>query len=312
MKNLYGYLSVFLCLVLLLFPLISSQDADLAQAVSGSTTVEKEDTYFRIKNSDSGQVSKISARDYVIGVVAAEMPALYSEEALKAQAVASYTYALYKKQENTGKDYDLTDSHITDQSFITTAQMQEKWGEGYSEYLEKITLAVESVLGKTVKYDGKYALTVYTAISSGKTEDAKNVWGKEIPYLTPTESVGDLLCPDYLSTVSLSADEIRAKIPSIAQVDSSLWFSSPTHSDSGTVLNMSFGETVLTGEEIRTALSLKSANFDVKFENDAFVFTVRGYGHLVGMSQYGANYMALQGSKYDEILKWYYKGCTVS
>ncbi len=312
MKNLYGYLSVFLSLVLLLLPLIPAQNTEAAQAVSGGATVKKEETSFRIKNSDSGQVSEISAKDYIIGVVAAEMPALYSEEALKAQAVASYTYALYKQQENKGKDYDLTDSHLTDQSYITDEQMQEIWGEGYKEYLQKITSAVESVLGQTVKYDGKYALTVYTAISAGKTEDAKNVWGKEFAYLTPVESVGDLLCPDYLSSASYSADEIRAKIPSVAQVDSSLWFSSPTHSDSGTVLNMSFGETVLTGEEIRTALSLKSANFDVKFENDAFVFTVRGYGHLVGMSQYGANYMALQGSKYDEILKWYYKGCTVS
>lgn len=311
MKNLYGYLSVFLSLVLLLFPLIPSKETE-AVSVSTGQVEETKEASFRIKNSDSGQVNEINAKEYIIGVVAAEMPALYSEEALKAQAVAAYTFALYKKQENKGEDYDLTDSYQTDQSYITTQQMQEKWGEGYSEYLGKITSAVESVLGQTVKYDGKYALTVYTAISAGKTEDAKNVWGKEIPYLTPTESVGDLLCPDYLSSVSLTADQIREKLPSVAQTDSSLWFSSPVHSDSGTVLNMTFGETVLTGEEIRDALSLKSANFDVKFENDAFVFTVRGYGHLVGMSQYGANYMALQGSKYDEILKWYYKGCTVS
>lgn len=310
MKNLYGYLSVFLSLVLLLFPLIPSNDTEAVSVSTGQVEETKEES-FRIKISDSGQVNEISAKDYIIGVVAAEMPALYSEEALKAQAVAAYTFALYKKQENKNEDYELTDSYQTDQSYITTQQMQEKWGEGYSEYLGKITSAVESVLGQTVKYDGKYALTVYTAISAGKTEDAKNVWGKEIPYLIPTESVGDLLCPDYLSSVNLTADQIREKLPSVAQIDSSLWFSSPTYSDSGTVLNMTFGETVITGEQIRTALSLKSANFDVKFENDAFVFTVRGYGHLVGMSQYGANYMALQGSKYDEILKWYYKGCTV-
>ncbi|MEE0945593.1 MAG: stage II sporulation protein D [Acutalibacteraceae bacterium] len=312
MKNLYGYLSLFLCLVLLLCPLISAKNGDSSVVAATPSDIPYEDRVFRVKLTDSGQIKNISEKEYIIGVVAAEMPALYSEEALKAQAVAAYTFALYKKESNKKEDFDLTDSYVTDQAFITNEKMQEKWGENYQTYLDKITLAVESVYGKTVKYDGKYALTVYTAYSAGKTESAKTVWGKDIAYLTPVESVGDLLCPDLISTETFTTDDIKGKLPSIANVDASLWFSSPTLSESGTVTSMTFGEISLSGQEIRTALNLKSANFEVKKDGDNFTFTVKGYGHLIGMSQYGANYMALQGSKYDEILLWYYKGCTVS
>lgn len=312
MKNLYGYLSVFLSLALLLFPLIPGQGSQAVPTISNTPVSKSEETFFRIKNSESGEISNISAKDYIIGVVSAEMPALYSEEALKAQAVAAYTYALYKQQETKKEDYDLTDNHTTDQSYITQDLCREKWGDKYEEYSNKIASAVDSVFGKTVTFEGKYALTVYTAISGGKTESAATVWEKDIPYLTPVESVGDLLCPDYLSSVSLSAQEIIEKLPEIKDIPHTSWFASPNYSDSGTVINMTFGEKVIKGSVIRSALGLKSANFDVKYENDVFVFTVRGYGHLVGMSQYGANYMALQGSKYDEILKWYYKGCTIS
>lgn len=309
MKNLYGYLSVFLSLVLLLFPLIPGKSQ--AAPVSATPSIDTEQV-FNIKNTSTGEITKINAKDYIIGVVSAEMPALYHEEALKAQAVASYTFALYRQQENKGKDYDLTDNSAEDQAYITPDKAKEKWGDKYSEYSEKIKKAVDSVFGKVVTYDGKCALTLYTAISGGKTEAAKNLWGKDIPYLTPVESVGDLLSPNYLSTASFTEAQIIEKIPELKDIPYKNWFLSPTHSDSGTVLTMKFGDKTLKGSDIRDALSLKSANFDVAFENNTFNFTVRGYGHLSGMSQYGANYMALQGSTYAEILGWYYKGCKIS
>lgn len=310
MKNLYGYLSVFLCLVLLLLPLIPSKSE--AKAVNTLPLDTQPEQLFRLKDADTGEITKISAKDYIIGVVSAEMPALYHEEALKAQAVASYTFALYRKEENKDKDYDITTSSSLDQAYITNEAAKEKWGDKYSVYSEKISNAVTSVLGQTVTYDGKCALTVYTAISGGKTEAAKNIWGKDISYLTPVESIGDLLSPDYLSTASFTEAQIIEKIPELKDIPYKNWFLSPQYSDSGTVLNMKFGDKTIEGSKIRDCLSLKSANFDVVFENNTFNFNVRGYGHLVGMSQYGANYMALQGSTYTEILKWYYKGCEIS
>ncbi|MBE6729352.1 MAG: stage II sporulation protein D [Ruminococcaceae bacterium] len=311
MKNLYGYLSVFLGLVLLLFPLIPGK----ADSVSANTIPQEniaETEMFFVKNNKTGEITKLSAENYVIGVVSAEMPALYHDEALKAQAVAAYTFARFRKEENRDKDFDITDDFTTDQAYLSDTELKEKWGEKYDEYLSKIKNAVKSVEGELVTYDKKPALTVYTAISAGKTESAKNVWGKDISYLVPVESIGDLLSPDYLSEETLTKEQIIEKMPELKDIPHTKWFSSPKYSDSGTLLSATFGETVKSGSDLRNALGLKSAAFEVKFENEAFVFSVKGYGHLAGMSQYGANYMAQQGSTYKEILKWYYKGCEIS
>ena len=311
MKNLYGWISLLLALVLLLFPLIPGKSP--AVAASGEPMIEKSvEMTFRFKDKDSGEISEISARDYLLGVVSAEMPAAYHIEALKAQTVAAYTFALRRKNENKKEDYDITGDSSVDQAYIDKTGREKKWGEREPQYTEKILSAVDAVLGQTVTYNGSLALTLYTAISGGKTENVKNVWGKEYPYLIAVESVGDLLSPNYLSNAVFSEEEIKGKLPQLADIKSSSWFSSPVYSDSGTVLTMTFGDITLKGSDIRWALGLRSANFDVTADGGKFTFNVRGYGHGVGMSQYGANYMAQQGSDYREILLWYYPGCNVS
>lgn len=312
MKNLYGWISLVLALALLLFPLIPGKGGSAVAANTQPVPEKGEEITFRFKDKNTGEISVIGARDYILGVVSAEMPASYNIEALKAQTVAAYTFALYRKNENKKEDYDITGDSSLDQAYIDEAGRQKKWGESTQEYTEKILSAIDAVLGQTVTYNGSLALTLYTAISGGKTESAKNMWGKEYPYLVAVESVGDLLSPNYLSSATLSEAQIKEKLPQIASVQSSQWFASPVYSDSGTVLFMSFGETTLTGSDIRHALGLKSANFDVTAADGNFTFNVRGYGHLTGMSQYGANYMAQQGSTYKEILLWYYPGCSVS
>ena len=309
MKNLYGWISLFLSLCLLLFPLIPGRKAE-AVAVVG-TEVKSDAVTFRFKEKDSEEIREISAEEYLLGVVSAEMPASFHLEALKAQAVAAYTFALWRKNENKNEKYDITGDSTLDQAFINEEGRRKKWGDKCEEYTDKIKSAINSVLGQTVTYNGKIAQTLYTAISGGKTEAAENVWSKGYPYLVPVESVGDLLSPNYLSTATFSSEEIIKKLPEIEKVKVESWFSSPVYSDSGTVMTMKFGSVSLTGKQIRYALGLKSANFDVSAKNDTFTFTVRGYGHGVGMSQYGADYMAKQGSSYKEILEWYYKGCKV-
>lgn len=310
MKNLYGWISLFLSLVLLLFPLIPGNGTAVAV---GTVPVpqQQEEITFRFKDKDTGEVSVLSARDYILGVVSAEMPASYHIEALKAQTVAAYTFALYRKNENKSLGYDITGDSSLDQAYIDEAGRKKKWGDKSDQYTEKMLSAVDAVLGQTVTYDGGLALTLYTAISGGKTETAKNIWGKDYPYLVAVESVGDLLSPNYLSSATFSEAQIKEKLPQIAAIEPSKWFSSPVYSDSGTVMTISFGETTLKGSEIRSALGLRSANFDVTAADGNFTFNVRGYGHLTGMSQYGANYMAQQGSTYKEILLWYYPGCAV-
>lgn len=312
MKNLYGWISLFLSLILLLFPLIPGESASAVAVGAQVTQPKEEEVTFRFKDKNTGEISVISARDYLLGVVSAEMPASYHIEALKAQTVAAYTFALNRKNENKKEDFDITGDSSLDQAYINEAKRKEKWGDKEKEYTDKILSAIDSVLGQTVTFNGKIALTLYTAISGGKTESAKNMWGKEYPYLVAVESVGDLLSPNYLSSATFSEAQIREKLPQIAEVPASGWFASPVYSDSGTVMSMSFGEKTLKGREIRSALGLKSANFDVTAADGNFTFNVRGYGHLTGMSQYGANYMAQQGSTYKEILLWYYPGCSVA
>lgn len=316
MKNLYTYLAIIMAIYLLLMPLIATKGNESVAVMVPLYEEKSENTppTFKVKNTDTGEIAEVEVKDYIFSVVAAEMPALYHEEALKAQAVAAYTFALYRSGENKDKDYDITMQNTSDQAFISRDAAREKWGEDADEYENKIDSAVAAVENQKITYDNKIILAAYTAISAGRTESAENVWGSALSYLVPVESIGDLLCPDYLSSASFTVEQIKEKlcVPNKIESEYTSWFNEPVLSDSGTVKSMDFGGVSLSGAQIRDALSLKSANFDVSFSDDTFYFSVRGYGHLCGMSQYGANYMAMQGSTYKEILEWYYTGCSVT
>ncbi len=274
--------------------------------------VKKDKTVFKLYRSESKKIETISANDYLCGVLAAEMPASYEKEALKAQAVAAYTFALYKK-ERSKNDFDITDDYKTDQSYIPLSKAQEKWGERAAEYTAIIKSAVAAVNGMYLTYEDKTALTVYHAISSGKTASCKEVWGNDLPYLVSVDSAYDKTSPSYTSTVSLSTKELKEKLGDLAKLEglAQNYFSDIKKSSSKRVETINLCGKEVTGSAIQKALSLRSANFDVAFENDTFTFTVYGYGHGVGMSQYGANAMAKQGSSFKEILYHYYKGCKI-
>ncbi len=312
MKNIYGWLALIIALSLLLIPLTAASPQKTAVQVGVNLQNEnfKKDT-IKVKITETGEVKEMDFKEYLFGVVNAEMPALYHAEALKAQTVAAYTFALYKTGINKKEEYDITDSHNTDQAFKPRETALNDWGEKGVEYAKKIDDAINEVYRQALTYDGEIILSVYTAISGGKTESAKAVFGKELPYLVPKESIGDMLSPDFLSTVEISRDQV-AEILAKKEITNGEWFSSETRTDGGSVASMKFGENVLTGAEIRELFGLKSANFTVSLKETTYTFTVRGYGHLCGMSQYGANYMAMQGSSYKDILLWYYTGCELA
>ena len=267
----------------------------------------------RVLDKESGTVTEMTPEEYIFGVLAAEMPALYDKEALKAQAVAAYTFALNRQTENADKDYDITTDMGTDQSFITEEKAREKWGDKADEYCDKLKGAVKEVENFAVTYDGKPILAVYHAISSGKTEDCENVWGKAYPYLKSVASPGDSLAPDYISKAVFSADDLRDKLSKTVELSGEPqdYFGKTERTASGTVKSIEVCGSDLSGGEIRSALSLKSSDFEVLYKDGEFVFTVYGYGHGVGMSQYGADCMAKQGSDFKEILLHYYRGCRV-
>ena len=312
MKKIFCMMLIFSVMMLTL-PLLSvkNQTDDTAiQTVAKITDkkIKKSDS-FKVLLADGKTIEKISCEDYIFGVVAAEMPALYETEALKAQAVAAYSFAIRRKAQNSDKDYDISADSTKDQSYISREEVREKWGESANEYEEKIQTAVKSVLKKTVNYKGEIAMTPYHAISSGKTEKAEAVWGGEFPYLTSADSVCDKLSPNYLSEVSFSFDEIKNLLGN--EYDFSSGDIKTDKTDVGTVKSLSVSGKEISGEDIREKLSLRSANFTVITEENTVIFEVKGYGHGVGMSQYGADYMAKQGADYIEILKHYYKGVTV-
>lgn len=312
MKNILIYIAVILILLMLFLPLIALSPQSVVKG--GGETIEKEEISsseaekFKVQLTETGEIKEITAADYVFGVVAAEMPLSYSEEALKAQAVAAYTYALYRKAENADKPYDITDSPDTDQHYINYEKAKEKWGERAAEYEEKLKKAVGEVKGEFIAFSGEPILALYHSISGGKTENVNDVFGVEYPYLVSVDSLGDLMDKNYESKAKFTTEEFKKLIGENADLSGTLntWVGETRHRPNGYVESVRIGGKAISGVEIRKIFSLRSANFELSYD-DGFIFTVRGYGHGVGLSQTGAEYMAKQGGTYKEILLWYYK-----
>lgn len=245
--------------------------------------------------------------EYVAGVVSAEMPAAFDEEALKAQAVAARTYQVRKMQESGSHDviYDVG------QAYCTQEEQKEKWGEHYETWRKKIRDAVAETAGEIMVYEEEPILAVFHAQSCGKTEDSENVWMQELPYLRSVDSSGDRQAPDFETTLELSQEEVWQKLSKYGNLGASaseLSFSRKQCSEAGYVLTIKAGDLILEGNQVRQALGLRSTNFTVKREGETFFFTTKGYGHGAGMSQYGAEALAEEGKDYHEILNHYYTG----
>ncbi|MBQ2135902.1 MAG: stage II sporulation protein D [Clostridia bacterium] len=302
--------------IMLFIPLISlsgevvKKDGSVKQ--TEAKTKEKTETV-KLYNPQNGETQLIDMDEYIFGVVAAEMPVLYEIEALKAQAVAAYTFTLFRKNANKEKDYDITSDFTVDQSYISKTQAQEKWGDKAEEYTEKIEKAVSEVSGLAITYDSLPILAVYSASSCGKTQNAADVWGGKYPYLVSVDSEWDKLSADNISKVTISADELKAKLSSLVQIsgDTTEWIKNITKNKAGYVTCLEISGKEVSGNDIRNALDLKSSAFDVSLGESAFTFTVSGYGHGVGMSQTGANGMAKESFDYKEILSHYYTDCKI-
>lgn len=288
-----------------------------AQNVIAVQTDEDEGAYISVMSSSTGKTEKIKLREYIIGSVAAEMPANYHTEALKAQAVASYTYAkkVSEQNEKYKESYlgeaDITDSPDTHQGYIDEKRRKEKWGDNFEEYEKKISNAVDEVFGYFMTYNGDTALAVYHSNSAGRTQSAKTLWGTDIPYLSSVESPGDKLSPDYITTQKFDENEFR-KLAKSCDInldgDAEEWVGELTKAESGYVISVRLGSTEVSASKFREEFGLRSCCFDVDYADDNFTVTCYGYGHGAGMSQYGADYMARQGSTWREILRHYYKG----
>lgn len=311
-------MAFFLSICMLITPLgVVAQKplTETADALLDDLSLEQNESTeeFKIYMHETNEIVSLSAKDYIFGVVAAEMPALYEEEALKAQAVAAYTYALYRKSVNSGAGYDITDDHTKDQAFITKSEAAEKWGSKAEIYTEKIENAVAKVLGFALTFDGEIIMAAYHAISSGKTENCRDIWSSDLPYLVSVESEWDMAAENYETTAVFTFQEVKnAFSDKITPTDNpDNYFCDIKKTDVGTVTSISVCGKTFTGGEIREMFELRSSNFKVSFADGKFTFTVLGYGHGLGMSQNGANGMAKEGKSYLEILEHYYTNCKI-
>lgn len=299
------------------------ENADKKEEKEKSEKAEKgeDDGSITVFLSEKKSTVSVSYFEYTCGSTAAEMPLSFEKEAIKAQAVACFTNAVRLKGSNNGNSTllgaDISDDTGTHQGYLSEKERRERWGDSFDEYEKKLEAAVNEVLNEVITYKGELCTAAFCAISPGTTESAQNVWGGKVPYLVSVKSSGDTLSPDYSTTSRYSRDEACEALKKLSVTpkegeDLGKLIKIEKTSRAGTVLSATVGDKELSGEEIRTAFNLKSAAFTVKASENAITFTTVGYGHGVGLSQYGANYMAKNGSDYEDILKHYYKGVQIS
>ena len=265
----------------------------------------KEENKNLISLIHNGNTINIELEDYVIGVVAAEMPASFHTEALKAQSVIARTYAFNKLS----KGVTLTDNNST-QNYIDIDQMRNKWGADFDKYYNKIKDAVLSTEGTTLKYNDEYIDAVYFSTSNGYTEDSINVWENDIPYLKSVESYWDRDASSFFRTQTMDLNTFNSKLgTNISNGDE---ISIIEKNSSSRVSKISVGGKIFSGVQFRNILGLRSADFDIGLNDNLLTITTRGYGHGVGMSQYGANGMAQNGYNYKQILSHYYSNVSIN
>lgn len=266
------------------------------------------------------KVVQMNKEEYIFGVVAAEMPAEFEFEALKAQSVAARTYLENRINNDSIHAPEHKGAHIcTDythcSAWISTEARMNSWEPDKADAnKEKISLAVNSTSGQILTFEGEPISAVYHSTSAGRTENAADVWGNEIEYLKSVESALDTASPKFSSQKTIACKEFKKiiceKYPQ-ADFTGELW-TDIVRSDGGYVKSITVGGVELKGTQIRAMFELRSANFEISQENENITFSVKGNGHGVGMSQYGANFMAKEGKSYEDILLHYYTGVSIA
>lgn len=329
----YGWILLILAVLLLVIPLpalpgntpadttpapaVTTTAPTTATTVAATATAEKqpEEPVFRMLCGD--KVETLTQREFLFRTLAMEMPASYHQEALKAQAVAAYTYyhrrrlAQAEKADPALKGADFISPNDQFPQEYTPEKLKKRWGSNYDTYCQKLHRILDEVEGQVLTHDGALIDACFHAISNGTTESAQVVWGAKVPYLQAMASPGDRTAPGYQSERRMTPAQVKEALkdlspPVTLPEDPADWFGKATLSAAGTVEALPVGDQKLAGTKVRQLMGLRSAAFTVTYQEGEFLFTVFGYGHGVGMSQYGADYLARQGYTYQEILAHYY------
>ena len=332
MKKIYLYF-VLVILICFLIPIIftdinkdnenqNSENNAVQNEVTKSTYNYKDYNTIKLLHKDTSKVEEIKLDEYLYGVVSAEMPASFEEEALKAQAVVARTYTIYKIIHNKGKhgdkDADICDDSTCCQAWISKDDRLNKWkDEEREENWNKIVNAVNNTQGKIILYNGEPINAFFHSNSGGTTEAPLDVWGGSgYPYLQAVETSGEDAYSQYASSKKVSKkefEEIIKKEHSDFKIDFSQkdCMKIEEYTDGNRVKKIKIGNLEFSGVEVRSLFGLRSANFKITIESDNIKFEVTGYGHGVGMSQTGADSLAKQGYNYEDIIKHFYIGVEI-
>ncbi|MGE5551987.1 MAG: stage II sporulation protein D [Bacteroidota bacterium] len=263
------------------------------------------------------KVIRLDLEDYLVGVVAAEMPAHFSLEALKAQAVAARTLTLRHLRQFGGRGCshlaraDLCDQPGDGQAWLSDAELRRRWGWSYVRLRARVRRAVQETKGLVLLYEHKPIDACYHSTCGGATEDAKSVWGRHIPYLVSVACGYDTLSPRFRTQVRMSRQELSRRLGQNLPAAAPFGLQILGRTPGGRVTTLNLGGKTWTGAAFRAAAGLRSANFTWQVEGGEVIFSVRGYGHGVGLCQYGAEGMARQDAGFLKILTHYYRGVTL-
>ena len=268
---------------------------------SGSIAKEQTVTVFR---EEKNEYIDLPLETYLIGVVSGEMPALYELEALKAQAGAARTYTMQLLNSQ-----DAIYDTVKHQVYLDNEQLKEKWKDKFDIYYEKVSQAVMETAGQVITYEEELIKPFYFSISNGYTENSEDYWSTAYPYLKSVNSEWDTTAPNYEVETEFTIDQLRIKFDNNKLTKDSFIILNKTEGNN--VDEILVGDKVYSGREFREILSLRSADFSLNFSDNKVTITTYGYGHGVGMSQYGANELAKQGKTYDEIISHYYQNVNI-
>ena len=258
----------------------------------------------RVKDVKTANITEIPFEDYIKGVVAGEMPATFELEALKAQAVASRSYAMYQMTATKDNEYDVLNT-TANQVYLTDEQLKENWKDEYPEKINKIKEAIAETSGEYLTYNGEIVNAMFFSTSVGATENSEEVFVSALPYLRSVDSKWDEESPAYTDTYTFSLEDFYNKLGLPYSETLNIEVTSKTSTGRTKTLKINGEE--LQGRDLATKLSLRSNYFDIVQNEKNVTITTKGFGHGVGMSQYGANGMAKEGYTYDQILKHYYQ-----
>ena len=259
----------------------------------------------RVKR-ENGNIDRVFFEEYVKGVLAGEMPTSFDLEALKAQAVAARSYVLKKMEQNKEQDYDVVDT-VMNQVYLDDATLKEKWKDKYEEKNNKIKQAIVETKGEYMTYNNEVIEAFFFSTSTGKTENSGEVFQTQLPYLKSVDSAWDEeVSPVFSQDNNLSLEEFYQKLN--IEYNPNLKIEITKTTSTGRIKELKINDHEFKANDIYQKLNLRSTFFDIKQKDNQVEITTKGYGHGVGMSQYGALAMAKKGYKYQDILKYYYQG----